>query len=34
MTEYYRADHLGSLLRPAELLEARSFYQAALEQGR
>ena len=28
MTEYYRADHLGSLLRPAELLEARSFYQA------
>ena len=28
MTEYYRADHLGSLLRPAELLEARSSYDA------
>ena len=29
MTEYYRADHLGSLLRPAEVLEARASYEAA-----
>ena len=28
MAESYRADHVGSLLRPAELLEARASQQA------
>src|SRR5919204_108361 len=33
MAEYYRADHVGSLLRPAAVLEARAAHAAAAEIG-